>query len=293
MMEVGAPMNSLLVRQLVLLALAPGLAGCALFPKAAAWVDFKPIQTNEIQRFTREDGYYGSATSAIARRDYAGALEMLQSARAYKPDDVRVLNAFAVVYDKLGRFDVSARYYEQAERLDPGSQILARNMAYSASLQSRIAAPAYALAQSAPAAAAPAAASIRSEPTLAARPTVVRLALAQPVVVAKMASGHTGRPLELADLSGRAGGAEPVRSALRRLGWSVGDVPAGGGRQAKTTITYGDRNAMVAQALQRTLPGPASLIRCNDDCQGIRLAIGADAAAWAWPSRVDQVLRGD
>lgn len=282
-------MNSLLVRNLVLLAMTPGLAGCALFPKAAAWVDFKSVQTSEVQRFTREDGYYSSATSAIARRDYAGALEMLQGARAYKPDDVRVLNAFAVVYDKLGRFDLSARYYEQAERLDPGSQILARNIAYSASLQSRLAAPAYALAQSAPTA--PAVTPVRSEPALAARPAVVRLALAQPVVVAKMAPGQTGRPIEMADLSGRAGGAEPARSALRRLGWSVGDVAANGGRQAKTTITYGDRNAMVAQALQRTLPGPASLIKCNDDCPGIRLAIGADAAGWAW--RADPILRGD
>lgn len=282
MTEMGASMNSLRTCSLALLALAPGLAGCALFPKATAWVDFKSVQTSEVQRFTREDGYYSSATSAIARRDYAGALEMLQGARAYKPDDVRVLNAFAVVYDKLGRFDLSARYYEQAERLDPGSQVLARNMAYSASLQTRLAAPAYAAAQPAPA---------RSQPTLAARPTVVRLALAQPVVVAKTAPGQTGRPLELADLSGRAGGAEPARAALRRLGWSVGDVTAGGGRQAKTTITYGDRDVMVAQALQRTLPGPASLIRCSADCQGIRLAIGADAAGWAW--RVDQVLRGD
>lgn len=280
-------MNSLLARSLAILALTPGLAGCAIFPKAAQWVDFKSVQTSEVQRFTREDGYYSSATSAIAKRDYAGALEMLQGAQAYQPNDVRVLNAFAVVYDKLGRFDLSARYYEQAERLDPGSQILARNMAYSVSLQTRLAAPAYALAQAAPVAAP---AQARSEPTLAARPTVVRLALAQPVLAAKTALGQTGRPLELADLSGRAGGAEPVRSALRRLGWSVGDV-ASGERQAKTTITYGDRNAMVAQALQRTLPGPASLIKCNDDCQGIRLAIGADAVGWAW--RIDQVLKGD
>ena len=29
-------------------------------------------------------------------------------------DDIRVLNAFGVVYDKLGRFDLSARYYDEA-----------------------------------------------------------------------------------------------------------------------------------------------------------------------------------
>lgn len=282
MTEMGGSMHNIVARNLFLLALTPALAGCALFPQAAEWVDFKSVQkASEAPAFSREDSYYASATAAITRRDYAGALELLQSARAHKPDDVRVLNAFAVVYDKLGRFDLSARYYEQAERLDPGSPVLARNMVYSASLQSRLAAPAPVLAQ----------APERSAPALAARPAVVRLALAQPVMAAKAAPGQVGRPLELADLSGRAGGAEAARSALRRLGWSVGQVSAGD-RQARTTITYGERNALVAQALQRTLPGHASLIKCNDDCQGIRLAIGADAAGWSWPSR-DLTLRGD
>ena len=71
------------------------------------------------------------------------------------------------------------------------------------------------------------------------------------------------------------------------------EVAAGGPMQTTTTITYGDRNALVAQALQRTLPGPANLVRCRDDCQGIRLALGADAAKWSWAGRGDQALKGD
>ena len=59
-------------------------------------------------------GYYENAVTAINARHYALALEYLQAARAQKPDDVRVLTAFGVVYDKLGRFDLSARYYAQA-----------------------------------------------------------------------------------------------------------------------------------------------------------------------------------
>ena len=52
----------------------------------------------------RQDSYYASATAAIGRRDYAEALELLQAARERaSPDDVRVLNAFGVIYDKLGR----------------------------------------------------------------------------------------------------------------------------------------------------------------------------------------------
>ncbi len=50
-------------------------------------------------------------------------------------ETARVLNAFAVVYDKMGRFDLSARYYSRARDLDPDSTIVARNQAYSRILQ--------------------------------------------------------------------------------------------------------------------------------------------------------------
>jgi hypothetical protein len=83
------------------------------------------------------DGYYDAAAKAILRRDYADALDLLQEARAHKADDVRVLNAFGVIYDKLGRYDLSSRYYAQARALDPGSAIIANNMAYSLVMQQR------------------------------------------------------------------------------------------------------------------------------------------------------------
>jgi LytR cell envelope-related transcriptional attenuator len=82
-----------------------------------------------------DEGYYQSAVTAITNRDYALALDYLQAARDEQPGDVRVLNAFGVVYDKLGRFDLSARYYAQAGALEPGSQIVANNVAYSRMLQ--------------------------------------------------------------------------------------------------------------------------------------------------------------
>ena len=214
-----------MLRTVAVLALVPGLAGCALWPRAVAWVDFRAVQTSEVQRFSRQDGYYNSAVAAIERRDYAAALDLLQAARATQPDDVRVLNAFAVVYDKLGRFDLSARYYEQAQRLDPASPVLARNIAYSARLQTRVAAPpSYALAATAPRTDA----ATRVAPAQAARLAVVRLAMVAPAAVAPLAPGQTGRPLELVDLSGRAGGAASAGAALRRLGWSVDEVAADG-----------------------------------------------------------------
>jgi Flp pilus assembly protein TadD len=84
-----------------------------------------------------DDADYAGAVSAIHRRDYAGALDFLQAGRLRKADDVRVLNAFGVVYDKLGRFDLSERYYLQALAIDPASAIVAGNLAYSLALQGR------------------------------------------------------------------------------------------------------------------------------------------------------------
>jgi tetratricopeptide (TPR) repeat protein len=83
------------------------------------------------------DRLYARAADAIRVRDYALALELLQVAAARAPADVRVLNAQAVIYDKLGRFDLSARYYARALAADPSSSIVAHNMAYSARLSGR------------------------------------------------------------------------------------------------------------------------------------------------------------
>jgi hypothetical protein len=96
-----------------------------------------------VRPFTQQDGenvsadavFYQDAVNAIDHRDYATALDYLQAARAKDPKNVRVLNAFGVVYDKLGRFDLSARYYAEASALDPGSTTVARNIAYSRMLQ--------------------------------------------------------------------------------------------------------------------------------------------------------------
>ncbi|MGH6966479.1 MAG: hypothetical protein ACREE0_18515, partial [Phenylobacterium sp.] len=92
-------------------ALLMGAAGCAHLPRSAEWVKVTPITPT--REAPASDGYYTGAVAAISRRDYAAALDLLQAARARNPRDVRVLNAFGVVYDKLGRFDLSARYYAE------------------------------------------------------------------------------------------------------------------------------------------------------------------------------------
>lgn len=267
-------------------AMLAGLSGCASLPRLSNWVGIKPIAPATERTVARHDGYYSSATAAVARRDYARALDLLQSARARKADDVRVLNAFGVVYDKLGRFDLSARYYAQARAVDPGSAIVAGNMAYSVAMQATAARPL--LAEAPDVAPQPPA-----QLAQATQPTIVRLGFAQGAEI-RLSPGLAGRPLELADASGRAKGAEPLRDALIRLGWSVSKAqPRQAPLQDRTTITYPESSLTVARALARTLPGQVDMISCAATCEGVRLHVGADAARWLPRLQSASPARGD
>lgn len=149
--------NPLTARVGVICGLGLSLSACALMPHGHPWLAFlresrpkvsvRPVLTPATgPALPADEGLYRDAASAIAQRDYGLALDLLGAARDRDPRDPRVLNAFGVVYDKLGRFDLSAEFYAQAETLDPGSPIVANNQAYSLLLQGKSAAPA-ALAQ--------------------------------------------------------------------------------------------------------------------------------------------------
>jgi tetratricopeptide (TPR) repeat protein len=280
-------MNTL--RLSLALSLAATLSACAslehrfafLLPhRAPPMVPIIPVQTTLVSSSPADEGEYLDAKKAIDRREYAVALDLLFAARERKPDDVRVFNAMGVVYDKLGRFDVSTRYYAQAQALDPASLIVAQNMAYSAALQqaqARIAAePHLALLATPtvkPQVARPAQAS--SPVIWLATPAAQReLTLARP--------GITGHPLQLVNASGRASIAEPVRVELARRGWTAprsAELLADR-IQPTTEIQFAREDEAVAQALAKTLPVKVQLTACRDSCQGVRLVLGADAAAW-------------
>lgn len=262
------------------------LSGCASLPHLLHWAKIRPIPVQASSQVAGESGYYASASAAISRRDYATALEQLQAARARKPDDVRVLNAFGVVYDKLGRFDLSARYYSEAKALDPSSQIVANNMAYSTALQDRAALPV--LAQLQPSGPAPVL------QLAAATPSVIRLDFASASTVLQTLPGLTGRPVEVANASGRKGAGELVRAQLARQGWSAPKSFAFEAAEAPTTtISYPPRSSMVAQALARTLPRGIQLVDCGGACEGIRLTLGADSLGWTRQNLIHATSRGD
>ena len=111
-----------------------GLASCASVIGGQE-VKVRPVDTMQTLTGAPRDPLYESAVAAINERDYGRALEYLQAAKAKDPRNVKALNALGVVYDKLGRFDLSARYYAQARAIEPGSRIVAENMGYSSVLQ--------------------------------------------------------------------------------------------------------------------------------------------------------------
>jgi hypothetical protein len=275
--------------------------GCASMPSWASFhrprfVNIRPITpppSAEPQKAARS-AYYQSAVRAIDQRDYALALDLLQAARARDPQDAAVMNAFGVVYDKLGRFDLSARYYTQAAALDPNSPIVRQNLAYSAQLQGKWAgdsATALAVAMPPPAAptlaaaspvqAAPAAPILLGAAPAPARPTITIASAPAPSIVVVASNGAllTGRPLEIVDASGASGGAEAVRQQLVSRGWTAPRASVRiAAAESQTRIVFPEGSLAVAEALARTLPFPVQLAACEQRCGGLSLIIGQDAA---------------
>lgn len=275
-----------LARFLAVGAMTAGVAGCAMLPHAHHLVAVRPIPLSKLPQGSREDGYYASAKVAIERRDYARALDLLQAASAIKPKDARILNAFGVVYDKLGRFDLSERYYAQAEALDPASAIVASNRAWSAALRARSGASALAPAGGVTTAA-PAVVAVA--PPLAAPGPLAR----QPVIELAAAGARStspalrllGHPLALVDASGRKGGAAPVAQGLVRLGWTPPTVQAARAPRKASFISYPAHSERVARSLARSLPRRVQLVSCGLACQDVRLVLGTDSVGWAFAGR--------
>lgn len=119
----------------VVAGLTLGLGACSHLPEFANLLRAKPVSTpaamEPVGSGAAENRLYADAVKAIYARNYGQAIALLQLAREGKADDARVLTAMAVVYDKLGRFDLSDRYYAQAEKADPGSRIVAMDEKYS------------------------------------------------------------------------------------------------------------------------------------------------------------------
>ena len=179
-----------------------------------------------------------------------------------------MLNAFGVVYDKLGRFDLSERYYTQALTLDHRSEIVIHNLAYSRGLQSRIVASpiSWELADIKP------------------LPQIVAIRAAQLTAVAAASAAAAPRrrhALTVVNATGRTGGEQLVFDRLVSLKWSLSRhqvqaaVPT-----ATTLIRYAPAWRSQALALSRTLPGHPKLVEAAQDETGVHLVLGSDCNQW-------------
>ena len=107
------------------------IVACVPLPFQGTPSGLRPVSPTSDPDLATDEVDYQGAVRAITNRDYGRALDYLQAARSLEANDVRVLNAFGVVYDKLGRFDLSARFYDQALAVEPQSAIVLKNVAYS------------------------------------------------------------------------------------------------------------------------------------------------------------------
>lgn len=270
---------------LLLIPLLLPLAGCAsvgghlakLFHiERPAPLEVRPVQAKapEVAAPSPVDRLYRQARLKVEQRAYADALDLLQLARAKAPNDVRVLNAMGVVYDKIGRLDLSTRYYELALANAPGSGVVLANMRYSTSLSEQLAVVRTGrILPVAPQEAAPAALAMTPAPARNTSGAVI-LASAAPVRLAAM---HSGRPVQIVDATGGGGGQKSLRTYLTSAGWSLASGAPAAGVQTPTVIRYPQEHRALAEALARTLPFKVVMADCAARCAGLELVLGKDA----------------
>lgn len=270
---------------LLLIPLLLPLAGCAsvgghlakLFHiERPAPLEVRPVQAKapEVAAPSPVDRLYRQARLKVEQRAYADALDLLQLARAKAPNDVRVLNAMGVVYDKIGRLDLSTRYYELALANDPGSGVVLANMRYSTSLSEQLAVVRTGrILPVAPQEAAPAALAMIPAPARNTSGAVI-LASAAPV---RLDAIRTGRPVQIVDATGGGGGQKSLRTYLTSAGWSLASGAPAAGVQTPTVIRYPQEHRALAEALARTLPFKVVMADCAARCAGLELVLGKDA----------------
>lgn len=73
----------------------------------------------------------------LATGNIALALENFRKELRENPNSIDARNGLAVAYDRLGRFDLSQRYYEEALAIQPENKMLLSNLDYSLSMQGK------------------------------------------------------------------------------------------------------------------------------------------------------------
>ena len=264
--------------------LASGLGACQYVPFLHHAAKAAPTAANLTPPapYALEDRLYAHAVTALEQRDYGLALDVLQMARESRPDDPRVLTAMGVVYDKLGRYDLSARYYDLAEKADPGSKVVAADRAYSLRLQHGLGGG-------------DGADGVLVMSRYNVRDTALSLAGPEPITAqqAVLFNKVIAAGVRVRNATGRTEGADQVKRRLTVVGWTVsrGVRLVEPQRVAFSKVSYPAGVARVAKALARTLPYPVRLAACAE-CTQLQVVVGADALARPAAVRTTDVRHG-
>jgi hypothetical protein len=81
---------------------------------------------------------YQSGKRQLEAGNVGLAIDAFRKAIRSEPGSLDALNGLAVAYDRIGRFDLSRRYYEQALGIEPDSATILHNLGYSLTLQGKV-----------------------------------------------------------------------------------------------------------------------------------------------------------
>lgn len=119
---------------LLIIASSGGTAACS-----TTTIDARPLPYNDhdVAQASDSEGAYEEGRNRLMSGRYASALQVLFTALRQDRHSVPTLNAIAIAYDQLGRYDLSRRYYDEALAHDPRSPVTLNNLGRSCLRQGR------------------------------------------------------------------------------------------------------------------------------------------------------------
>lgn len=121
-------MTSTLKTMFAILVMSAGLSACSTFT-----LDMKPMETGFVDSDSNDpDKVFDAGKRQLTADNLGLAVNLFRQANFLRPNDIRILNALAVVYDRMGRTDLSEHYFLRALALNGSSPQTLNNIGYSA-----------------------------------------------------------------------------------------------------------------------------------------------------------------
>src|SRR5687767_1972656 len=127
-----------MLRHPALIASVLAVSGCAADrPDAKLAVRSIAGDHSKLLATTDAGRAYGAGKRHLVEGATGLAIDAFRHAVRLDPKSIDALNGLAAAYDRIGRFDLSRRYYEQALGIEPNAQFILANLGYSLMMQGR------------------------------------------------------------------------------------------------------------------------------------------------------------